>query len=183
MSTSNVNNACNEVNEVYSPPLESDTPIIDVENDNTTQCNIDWKNPPFFKLDKVQVKEYWEVVSLVAPYVNDSKVWKTSDAISAYCTKCKIKLSWCTQNPKAVQRHMNKYHNDILTESKKPNRAFTMEVKTLDHFYSKKLKTDLLPPSKADQTKGKTLLVKWVAESLRPFTVVEDKGFCEFVQF
>lgn len=177
MSTANVNNACNEVSEVYSPPLESDTPIIDVENDNTTQCNIDWKNPPLFKPDKVRVKEYWEVVSLVAPYVNDSKVWKTSDAISAYCTKCKIKLSWCTQNPKAVQRHMNKYHNDILTESKKRNGAFTMEVKTLDHFYSKKLKTDLLPPSKADQTKGKTLLVKWVAESLRPFTVVEDKGF------
>jgi hypothetical protein len=45
MSTANVNNACNEVNELYSPPLESDTPIIDVENDNTTQCNIDWKNP------------------------------------------------------------------------------------------------------------------------------------------
>ena len=58
-----------------------------------------------------------------------------------------------------------------------------MEVKTLDHFYSKKLKTDLLPPSKADQTKGKTLSVKWVAESLRPFTVVEDKGFRKFVQF
>ena len=58
MSTANVNNACNEVSEVYSPPLESDTPIIDVKNDNTTQCNIDWKNPPLFKPDKVRVKEY-----------------------------------------------------------------------------------------------------------------------------
>jgi hypothetical protein len=56
----------------------------------------------------------------------------------------------------------------------------TMEVKSIDHFYSKKLKTDLLPLSKADQTKGETLLV---TESLRPFTVVQDKGFCEFVQF
>jgi Hermes transposase DNA-binding domain len=77
---------------------------------------------------------------------------------------------------------MNKYHKDILTKKRK-EASTTMEVKIIDHFYSKKVKRDLLPPSKADQTKGEVLLVKWVAESLRPFTVVEGEGFCDFVQF
>ena len=37
--------------------------------------------------------------------------------------------------------------------------------------------------SNADQLKGEAILVKGVAESLRPFTIVEDSGFREFVQF
>jgi hypothetical protein len=44
--------------------------------------------PPPLKPTKVRVKEYWEIISLVAPYVHESKQWKTSDAVTAYCTKC-----------------------------------------------------------------------------------------------
>jgi hypothetical protein len=33
--------------------------------------------PPLFKPTNVRVKEYWELISLVAPYVDDTKEWKT----------------------------------------------------------------------------------------------------------
>jgi hypothetical protein len=48
--------------------------------------------PPLFKPTKVRVKEYWEIISLVAPFVDESKEWKTSDAVKAYCTKCNIPI-------------------------------------------------------------------------------------------
>ena len=37
--------------------------------------------------------------------------------------------------------------------------------------------------SKANQARGEALLVKWVAESLRPFQIVEDNGFRDLVKF
>ena len=37
--------------------------------------------------------------------------------------------------------------------------------------------------SKADQEMGEALLVKWVAESLRPFNIVEDNGFRDLAAF
>lgn len=170
MSAANEANASNDVS-LASPSM--DTPIIDVEDNSPTQSGIDWNDPPLFKPKKVRVKEYWEVISLVAPCVDASNEWST-----------KMKLTWSLQNPKSVQRHMKKYHSDILAKSRKRKEAATTQaVKTLDHFYNKKLKRDLLPASKADQAKGEALLVKWIAESLRPFTVVEDKGFRDFVHF
>jgi hypothetical protein len=33
------------------------------------------------------------------------------------------------------------------------------------------------------QTKGEVLLAKWIANSLRPFLIVEDNGFHDFVDF
>jgi hypothetical protein len=46
--------------------------------------------PPLFKSTKVCVKEYWVLISLVAPYVDDKQEWKTSNALKAYCKKCNI---------------------------------------------------------------------------------------------
>ena len=53
---------------------------------------IDWNDPPLFKPDKIRVKEYWEAISLVAPYADTSKVWRAKDAIKAYCTICKKQI-------------------------------------------------------------------------------------------
>ena len=43
-------------------------------------------------------------------------MWTSTDAIGAYCLKCKQKLIYSLQNPKAIARHMEKYHKDILKE-------------------------------------------------------------------
>ena len=156
--------------------------IFDVEIESPMQNCIDWKNPPLFKPRKVRVKEYWEFIALVAPNADEKKEWKTSEAICAYCTKCKMKLPWTIKNPKQVQCHMDKNHHDFIVQSRSFKRK-PMEPKTIQHFFSKKLKKDLQPAQKADQVKGKALLVHWVSKSLRPFTIVEDAGFRDIVDF
>ena len=67
----------------------------------------------------VHVKEYLEIISLVAPNVDESKEWKTSDAVKANCTKCNVPIPWTVQNLKQVQRHMTKYHGDYLKKREK----------------------------------------------------------------
>ena len=85
------------------------------------------------------------------------------------------------QNPKAISRHMEKYHKDILVEGiKRKNDAVSNSLKSL---FSKKIKTDLQSVSPADQKVGEARLVRWIAESLRPFSIVEDDGFKEFSEF
>ena len=53
----------------------------------------------------------------------------------------------------------------------------------LNLFLAKIFKADLQPVSPADQKVGEAWLVKWIAESLRPFSIVEDEGFKEFTEF
>ena len=95
--------------------------------------------------------------------------------------KCKKKLIYSVQNPKAISRHMEKCHKDILVEGiKRKNDAQSNSVKS---FFSKKIKSVLQSVSPADQKVGEARLVKWIAESLRPFSIVEDEGFKEFAEF
>ena len=157
-------------------------PIIDVEIESPIQNRIDWNNPPLFKPNKVRVKEYWEFVALVAPTADENKEWKTSEAICAYCTKCKMKIPWTVKNPKQVQRHMDKNHYNFLDQSRNLKRKPT-ESKTMQQFFGKKMKKELQPAQKADQVKGEALLVHWISKSLRPFTIVEDAGFRDMVDF
>jgi len=96
--------------------------IIDVETesiDNTTAENNVKDNSAFkttiesllFKPNKIRVKEYWTFVSLVALGADPGKAWKSSDAISAYCSKCETKIPWSLKNPKHIHRHMEKFHH------------------------------------------------------------------------
>jgi len=39
-------------------------------------------------------------ISLVAPYVDESKEWKISAAVITYYTKYNIPIPWTVQNPK-----------------------------------------------------------------------------------
>jgi hypothetical protein len=158
----------------------------EVENDCLMQKSIDWNNLPFVKPNKVLVTEYWEFVALVAPTAIEKKEWNKGDAICTYCMKCKMKIQWSIKNPKQVQCHMDKYHTKFLaqlTKRKEASSTMAMESKTMQHFFSKKLKKDLLPAQKGDQMKGEALLVNWVAKSLRPFTIIEDSGFQDMVDF
>ena len=75
---------------------------------------------------------------------------------------------------------MVRFHEDYLSKKRK---ASSVEQKPVNHYFSKKVCKDLLPALKSDQIKGEVLLIKWIAESLRPFLIVEDKGFLDFVDF
>ena len=62
-----------------------DNPISEQESDEVSHFKdsndhgsrvkgvIDWNNPPLFRPKKVRVQACWKFVSLVAPYVDESK--------------------------------------------------------------------------------------------------------------
>jgi hypothetical protein len=91
--------------------------------------------PPLFKPTNVRVKEYWGLISHVASYVSDTKEWKTSNVLKGYCTKCNISIPRSIQNPKQVQRHMVRFHEDYLSKKRK---ALSVEQKPVNHYFSKK---------------------------------------------
>ena len=73
---------------------------------------------------------------------------------------------------------------DYLNKKRKGTAATANdEQQSLNNYFGKKLWNDLAPAMNSDQTKGEVLLVKWIAESLRPFLIVEDIGFLNFVDF
>ena len=72
-----------------------------------------------FDPERKQRPELWRFIKLVAP-TDDKKKWKTKDAVSAYCLRCKEVLKYAAGTSKQVQRHMQKYHPaDLENESKK----------------------------------------------------------------
>jgi hypothetical protein len=71
-------------------------PLNDITID-TAQCELtssESLEARLFKPSLIRVHGYWEVISLIAPRVDRTKKWDSSDASLAYCTKCKIKLKW-----------------------------------------------------------------------------------------
>jgi len=54
---------------------------------------------------------------------------------------------------------------------------------SIANFFPTKEQQNTRPVSKASQKLGELLLVKWVAESLRPFHIVDDNGFCDLAAF
>ena len=75
--------------------------------------------PPLFKPNHIRKQVIWDVISLVAPYRDEKKHWRTQEAVSAYCTKCNISIKWKIENAKPVHRHMKRFHSDILASNKK----------------------------------------------------------------
>jgi hypothetical protein len=160
--------------------MDDDTPIVNLDcnsakNNVLSLNNIEGR---LFKPPKIRKHGYWEIISLVAPRIEPGKRWNTSDATQAYCTKCKKKLDWSQLNPKAVKRHIASCHPEVFSEDA------AAETKKIDNYMFKKMRTDLPEASQVDQLKGEVLIVKWLAESLRPFTLVDDPGFrnvCDFL--
>jgi zinc finger BED domain-containing protein 1 (E3 SUMO-protein ligase ZBED1) len=174
--------------------LSSNNTNVDQQNHdvpiNEIDCHLDHSSTTvsenlemlLFKPNKIRVPGYWEVISLIAPRVDPGKTWETKDATGAYCTKCKVKLNWSLTNHKTVHRHVAGCHASVLCKFRK-NEADADGTPRLDDYFCKKMRTDLPPPSKSDQLKGEILIVKWIAESLRPFTLVADAGFHEYTDF
>ena len=105
-----------------------------------------------FKVAGVKNPAYWECVSYIAPN-DEPKKWKASDAIVTYCTKCNKIIPYCSKkNPKAVRRHMEKYHADLLQSFINNDNKKRAESSEIGDFFPKevkKVKVELV--SKADQ--------------------------------
>jgi len=125
-----------DIIDVETESIDNTTAENNVKDNSTLSSTIE---PLLFKPNKIRVKEYWTFVSLVAPRADPGKVWKSSDAISAYCSKCETKIPWSLKIPKHVQRHMEKFHHKFLADSKKrkDRTGDAVESKPLGLFFAK----------------------------------------------
>ena len=112
----------------------------------------------------------------------EDKLWRPNEAKCAWCTICNRDVKWMVGEVNYVKSHMTSYHSDLLRKSE----AVVVKASknaTMTDYFTTSSKCTLKAMIKADQSKGEAILAKWMGESLRPFTLVEDGGFREFVQY
>lgn len=87
------------------------------KEDNPTNSNRNKGSPGppgfLFAQPKQRKKEYWQCIKLVAPTM-ESKTWKASEAIFAWCTICNCKVKWKTGETNPVKVHMESNHKRLL---------------------------------------------------------------------
>ncbi|KAF4042387.1 hypothetical protein GN244_ATG05279 [Phytophthora infestans] len=77
---------------------------------------------------------------------------------------------------------MEEYHLDVLLKPKrtKENETAMLTERWLQNAH-RKLQSTI--KTQAQQNYADGLLAKWVAEFMRPLSIVEDPGLCEFYGF
>lgn len=138
--------------------------------------------------NRITKPENWQFIKLVAPN-GEKKRWKTNECKGAYCERCKVRIVYNPSkgNTKQIQNHMNRFHAKKVMEFK--NKALNDKntkrpLIGMEKFVTKKQKiNDMLPASEPNQAIADALLTLWVAKSLRPFTIVEDEGLVDFINY
>ena len=132
---------------------------------------MDVKNRLFVPERKLR-PELWRCIKLVAP-TDEKRKCKTKDAVGAYCLQCNEVFKYTAGTSKQIERHMIKYHpDDLATESKKRRQASLHEA-------IKKVK----PVNESLAQKSHNLVLKWICESYRPMSIVEDPGLISLIEF
>ena len=109
--------------------------------------------------------------------LEDKQDLTSSDTSKAYCTLCKSYITYTKGNVNSVYRHMAKRHWQEMKPPESHNDGEKKKQKTLDnHFYNVSQNHNMKLAFRQDQFLGRALLVKWISESLRTFTCVEDSS-------
>ena len=134
-------------------------------------CNEDISDY-LYEPDRKNRKEIWKFIKLVAP-TKEKKKWKSKDAVDAYCVKCKKVFNYKSGTSQQILRHLQKYHPDDLNGSSAKMKQMTIYQAT----------KKLLPVNDSTAKKGHFLLLKWIAESYRPLSIVEESDLIDLVAF
>lgn len=92
-----------------------ETHIVTTTNEQTPVQFSESILSRLFMPDRMQRRELWEFVRLVAPGPTDSPPpgqykWRSKDAIAAYCVKCKMSFTYTPGTSKTVSRHLVAHH-------------------------------------------------------------------------
>ena len=129
-----------------------------------------------FGPERQQRPELWQFIKLVAPTAEKKKC-KSREAVGAYCTKCNKDITYSKGTSKQILRHMEQYHSEDLHRKSSTNKRCLEQqsiIKAIKH---------LKPVNEALSQKGCFLLLKWIAESYRPLSIVEDPGLLRYSLF
>ena len=134
---------------------------------------MDVKNRLFVPERKLR-PELWKCIKLVAP-TDEKRKWKTKDAVGAYCIQCNEVFKYTAGTSKQIERHMIKFHpGDLQTDSdSKKRRQVSL------HEAMKKIR----PVGESVAQRGHDLVLKWICESYRPMSIVEDPGLISLLEF
>lgn len=143
--------------------------------------------PHLFASSGVRNKALWQCMRYIAPNATKKK-WKAADAIGVYCTVCQTKVKYDSgKNPLGIQRHMAKYHQNLLDNYDDSDAAGGTKKRKavgVDEFFPKKPKTHESRMANAvNQKQFYRLAARWTSTSLRPFSIVEDGMLQEIIDF
>jgi hypothetical protein len=134
-------------------------------------------------------REYWQFIDLIAKpecrTVSRSKL-KSSDASGAYCKECRCRVPYSVGNTIEVRKHMENHHSCAVDSFVKLNTKPSKKKQTLVPLH-KESETEVhqvkISVTEEQQLHCNRLVAGWVAQSMRPFRVVEDAGFVKFVTY
>ena len=134
-----------------------------------------------FKPRGITNHELWQCIYYIAP-TSEKKDWNSSEKIGIYCTKCKCTISTSVRNTKAHERHMKSVHQDLIDEFKNKKDKKRKSVSKISSFFAKDAKK-IKSASHADQMHFNNLVALWTSCSLRSFSISEDKGLQDMINF
>lgn len=143
-----------------------------------------------FRIKGAHKPELWDFIRLVrreeyAGVPKDSLV--SDNARAAHCLQCGVEIQYTKGTTVYVKKHMIKRHSNHLDAVRKRDHKRRSGVSL-----SSECRCSTIPASGYSEAKAITpqqqahaneLLGIWIAQSLRPFSIVEDAGLVAYLQY
>lgn len=110
----------------------------------------------------------WQHFGFPAEMINGKRV---SDKTRTICRHCKLTMPYSAANTSTMQRHLQHHHSAVLKSTTALKKTAKKQT-TLTHTFGPQL-----TPSSARATAITRDIVVFIAADMRPFSVVENKGF------
>ena len=165
-----------------SNPNAEQEPLSNPNAEEESLSNPNEEPLHLFKPVRIRHPEYWQCIKLIAKSSLPADM-TSRKALDAYCTKCKLKIRYDAKtHSRGVSRHMSTYHQDVIDDYFEKQVGKKRSESKLTAHFAKKVKTNETA-SNGDQVHFRRLLAQWTARSLRPFSVTEDRGLQDVVDF
>ena len=158
------------------------TTVRDNNNNNSSNTSGDNNHNDtivnrLFDPERKQRPDIWQFIKLVAP-TEEKKKWKSKEATSAYCLKCRKVINYTRGTSQQILRHMISFHSEYLGCIVTPSKKIKLEQQA-NHNKVKKMRTE----NESVTEKGNMILLKWITESCRPLSILEDPGLIKLARF
>ncbi|KAF4145086.1 hypothetical protein GN958_ATG05793 [Phytophthora infestans] len=143
-----------------------------------------------FRIKRAHKPELWDFIRLVrrdeyAGVPKDSLV--SDNARAAHCLKCGVEIQYAKGTTVYVKKHMIKWHSNHLDAVRKRDQKRRYGVSLSSECRCSPIPTSGFSEAKAitpqQQAHANKLLAIWIAQSLRPFSIVEDAGLIAYLQY
>lgn len=146
--------------------------------------------PVLFKLKKQRKREMWQFVQLATKrefwHLRPDEL-KSKHADFAYCSKCKASIFF-QSGSNNVKQHMEKYHIDSIRAFRERQRGNADGAKinpasATSQNCEQAAKRMEIEVTEQQQQQANALMARWIAQSLRPISIVEDPGFRAYLKY